>query len=80
MAVGGGEAILNYLWIVIVQNLDNIPERTDQQHLIQVGCPAAAMMSVSMATFPNRIVIGGGMPIQPPISAATIGTVDLVSE
>ena len=34
VAVGGGETIFNDLRIIIVQNLDNIPECADQQHFI----------------------------------------------
>ena len=63
MAVDRTEAVLQHLRVVIVQNLDDIPECTNQQHLIQMGCPATAVMTVSMATLPHRIIVGGGVPV-----------------
>lgn len=80
VAVDGGKAIIQHLGIVIVQNLDDIPERTDQQHLIQMGCLTAAMVPVPMTAFPQRVVIGGGVPILPPIAVATVGAEDLIGE
>ena len=80
VAVGGGKAIPDYLRIVIVQNLDDIPEYTDQQHFIQMGCLATAMMPVPMSAFPNWVVVGGGVPILPPIAVAAVGAADLIGE
>ena len=80
VAVDGGNTILQHLGIVVIQNLDDIPERADQQHFIHMGCLAIAVVKVPVITFPHRIVICGGMPIQPSVSAATVGAADLVGE
>ena len=80
VAVNGGDAILQHLGIVIVQNLYNISECADQQYLIQMGCLATAVMAVPMATLPYRIIVGGGMPILPPIAVATVSAEDLISK
>ena len=80
MAVDGGKAVLQYLGIVIVQNLDDTPEGADQQHLIKMGCLAITMMPMSMTAFPHWVVVGGGVPILPPIAVATVGTEDLIGE
>ena len=44
VAVNGGDAILQHLGIVIIQNLDDIPERADQQNFIQMRCLATTMV------------------------------------
>ena len=44
MAADGGQAVLQHLGVVIVQNLNDIAECADQQHLIQMGCLATAMI------------------------------------
>lgn len=80
VAVDGGKAILQNLGIVIVQNLDDIPERADQQHLIQMGCLAIAVVQMLVVAFPYWVVIGGGVPVLPSISAATVGAADLIGE
>ena len=75
-----GQAVLQHLGIVIIQNLDNIPERADQQHLIQMGRLTAAVVPVPVATFPHRVIVGGGMPILPTVTVSAVGTEDLVGE
>ena len=80
MSLDGGKTILQHMGIVIIQNLDDISERADQQHLIQMRCLTTAAMQVLVIAFPYWIIIGGGMPILPSISATTVGAVDLVGE
>ena len=80
MAVNGGKTVLNDLRVVIVKNLNDIPERSKQQHLIQMGCLTVATMQVFVVAFPHRIIIGGRMPILPSVCAATVGAADLVGE
>ena len=80
MAADRGQTVLQHLGVVIVQDLDDIPEGTDQQHLIQMGCLATAAIPVLMAAFPHRGVIGGGVSILLPIAVATIGADNLICE
>ena len=80
VAVDSAQAILQDLGIVVIQNLDDIPERADQQHLIQMGRLTAAMVPVPMTAFPHRVVIGGGVPILPPIAVAAVSADDLVGK
>ena len=80
MAVDGGKAIIQHLGIVIVQDLDDIPECTNQQYLIQMGCLATSMMPVPVTAFPHRIIIGGGMPVLSPIAVATVSADDLIGK
>ena len=80
MAADRGKAILQYLGIVVIQNLDDIPEGADQQNFIQMGCMAITMMPMPMTAFPHRIIIGGGMPVLSPIAVATVSADDLIGK
>ena len=80
MAADRGQAVLQHLGIVIIQNLDDIPERADQQHLIQMGCLATTMVQMLMVAFPHRVVVGCGVPILPPIAVTAVTTEDLVGK
>lgn len=80
MAADSGQAVFQYLGIVVVQNLDDIPEYTNQQNLVQMWCLATSMMPVPMTAFPHRVVIGGGVSILPSIAVAAVGAVDLIGE
>ena len=80
VAADRGQTVLQHLGIVIVQNLDDIPERADQQNFIQMGCMASTMMPMPMTAFPHRIIIGGGMPVLSPIAVATVSTDDLIGK
>ena len=80
MAVDGSKAIPDHFRIIIVQNLNDVPECANQQYLIQMGCPAIAVMEMLAIAFPYRIVIGGGMPILLSVCAAAVGAEDLVGK
>ena len=44
------------------------------------GCLAIAVVKVLAIAFPHRVIIGGGMPILPPIAVAAVGAEDLVGK